>query len=426
MIASYRESIGGEVPFVEHISPTSGTREDMYESSLQPSPGVKCCRGSREHGVAIVGGGIGGLTLALCLHEHGIQCRVFEAAPELKPLGAGISLLPHGTRELSRLGLLPALEHRAVRFRESCFFTGFGQLIYRDPALPGLPQFLIHRGDLHDVLLNAVRERLGAECLLLGHKCVGTQQDADRALAHFEDTRTGDSLESVSAEAVVACDGIHSAIRKQFYPDEGDMVFSGINMWRGLSKHAPFLSGGSHTRIGSLSTGKLVVYPVRDNVDNEGRQLVNWLAEVRQDTREPADWSKPGRLQDFLPYYEDWHFDWLDVPELLRSADTILEYPMVDRDPLPRWSFGRVTLLGDAAHPMVPRGSNGAMQAILDARTLAKMLASQPDAALALRAYEDARLEVVNSIGLTNRSTPTDFLIETVHQRSGCSPFGQL
>jgi len=376
--------------------------------------------------VVVVGGGIGGLTLALALHERGLECRVIEAAPEIKPIGTGISLLPHGTRVLTELGLLDALERRAVRFQESCFFTRHGQLVLRDPAPSGTAQLLIHRADLHDVLLEAVHERLGVGAVTLDAAATSVESTTDGAVVHLRSTTTGDTLDSVAGRAVIACDGIHSAIRKQFYPDEGDVSFSGINMWRGLTRAPAFLSGGSHCRVGTLDTGKLVVYPIRDAVDKAGNQLVNWVAEVRQAERGPVSWSQPGTLEDFLPYYADWKFDWLDVPELFRTADTILEFPMVDRDPIPRWAFDRVALLGDAAHPMLPRGSNGAMQAILDARRVADDLATGSDVPVALRAYEAARLETVNRVVLANRSTPPDTLIETVQSRTGTAPFTDL
>lgn len=375
--------------------------------------------------IAIVGGGIGGLTLALLLDQRGMACQVYEAAPKLKALGAGISLLPHGTRELAQLGLLEELERRAVRFRESCFFTSSGQMIFRDPANSEFPQLLIHRADLHEILVDAVRERLGAEAIALGHECTGFEQDQDGVTAALRDFQSKRALDPVSAAALIACDGLHSAVRAQLYPGEEGFAFSGINMWRGLSVHPKVLSGGSHIRIGSLRTGKLVVYPVRDDVDGQGNQLVNWVAEIIQTEQGPAEWSRQGDLDDFIGLYEDWHFDWLDVPAMLRRTETVLEYPMVDRDPIDRWTFGRVTLLGDAAHPMLPRGSNGAMQAVLDGRALADALAAEPVPA-ALARYERERLERVNRIVLTNRSTPPDFLIETVQQRTDDQPFDRL
>jgi 2-polyprenyl-6-methoxyphenol hydroxylase-like FAD-dependent oxidoreductase len=371
--------------------------------------------------VLIVGAGIGGLTLALRLHQAGLSCRIYEAAPALQPLGVGISLLPHGTRELAELGLVDRIRAVAVEFKESCFFSSRGQLIHREPA-PGAewPQFLIHRGALHEVLLAAVRDRLGAARLHLGHAVAGVEQDESGVTLRFRDGRTAQR-----GTVAIGCDGIHSALRHQFYPTEGRPAFAGINMWRGVTRHPPFLSGGSHVRAGKLATGKMVIYPIRNDVDGAGNQLVNWVAEIRRSTYEQNDWSQVGRLEDFLPLFEAWHFDWLDVPDLLRRSEIILEYPMVDRDPVPRWSFGRATLLGDAAHPMYPRGSNGASQAIIDARVLARCLKeiAAPDAALA--AYEKERLESTNRIVLTNRVTPPDRVIELAEERSGGALFAR-
>ena len=376
--------------------------------------------------VVVVGGGISGLTAALELHERGISARVYESAPELRPVGVGISLLPHGARELDALGLLSGIRARAVPYREACFFNSFGQLIHRDPADPRWPQFLVHRADLHEVLLEAVHDRLGGDAVVLGHACVGVDQDADGATARFASPRDGRPLGESRGDIVLACDGIHSAIRKQLYPDEGEPVFSGVNMWRGVTPHTPILSGGSHTRIGKVDTGKMVVYPIRDRIDEEGNQLTNWVAEVRDERGVPVDWSREGRLQDFLPAFAGWSYDWLDVPELLRRAEVIYEFPMSDRDPVERWAFGRVALIGDAAHPMIPRGSNGAMQAIVDARVVAEALAREATPEAGLSAYEEARLETVNRIVLTNRTTPPDHLIETVESRTGPRPFERI
>jgi 5-methylphenazine-1-carboxylate 1-monooxygenase len=370
--------------------------------------------------VAIVGGGIAGLTTALCLEQRGIAAHVYEATPELRPVGVGISLLPNGARELDALGVLDAIAERAVPYREACFFTSFGQLIHRDPAPRDAQQFLVHRADLHGVLVEAVRARLGADAVLLGRACVGFEQDAEGVTVHFG----GHGPER--CDVLLACDGIHSAVRARLYPDEGEPVFSGINMWRGVTPHPPVLSGGSHARVGVIDTGKLVIYPIRDHVDDEGNQLMNWVAELRDPHGKPVDWNRGGRLEDFLHAYAAWHFDWMDVPDLLRRAEVIYEFPMVDRDPVERWAFGRVALLGDAAHPMVPRGSNGAMQAILDARTVADALAQADEPDAALRAYESARLPRANEIVLRNRTTPPDSLIETVQRRTGNRPFERL
>src|SRR5262245_61328108 len=331
--------------------------------------------------IAIVGGGIGGLTLALALHQRGLDCCVYESAPELKELGVGITLLPHGMRELTALGLGEVLARQGIENVESAFFNRFGQLIYSEPrgraAGYPVPEIGIHRGRLHLALWRTAIERLGAPRVLADHQCVGLEQSEQRVTLHFRSTACAAMREPVFADLAIACDGVNSAVRRQFYPGE-ELRFAGINSWRGVARREPFLTGRSYVRIGSIRRGNLVIYPIVDDVDGEGRQLINWTAQVAQPGFDKNDWNKPGRLEDFLPIYASWTFDWLDVPDLLRRSEVIFEYPMVDREPVDRWTFGRVTLLGDAAHPMYPRGSNGSAQAILDARTLARWPRSPP------------------------------------------------
>jgi 2-polyprenyl-6-methoxyphenol hydroxylase-like FAD-dependent oxidoreductase len=379
--------------------------------------------------VIIVGAGIGGLTLALNLSAAGVPCRVYEAAARLEAVGVGINLLPHATAELARLNLEGALARVAVTTREAAFFNRFGQLIYREPAgrhgdYPH-PQFSIHRGDLQAVLLEAFRERGGADRIVTGWQATRVEQDDDGATVHFRDPG-GAVLPPQRGRVVVACDGIHSAIRRQLYPGEGPPRYSGVNMWRGVTRWQPFLTGASMVRAGWLATGKMVIYPIRDNVDAEGRQLVNWVAELETPRHESRDWNRRGRLEDFIHAFADWHFDWLDVPALIRAAETVLEFPMVDQDPLPRWSFGRVTLLGDAAHPMLPRGSNGAGQAIIDARALTECLIAGAAPAAALKAYEQQRLEATGRIVRTNRQNPPDAILREVYLRTGDKPFKDI
>jgi 2-polyprenyl-6-methoxyphenol hydroxylase-like FAD-dependent oxidoreductase len=237
--------------------------------------------------------------------------------------------------------------------------------------------------------------------------------------------QTGAAREPITADVVVACDGVNSAVRRQFYPDD-PLCFGGINTWRGVTRAKPFLTGRSYVRVGSIQRGNLVIYPIADDVDGDGRQLINWTSQVAQPGYERNDWNKPGRLEDFLPIYAGWTFDWLDIPDLLRRSDVIFEYPMVDRDPIDRWTFGRVTLLGDAAHPMYPRGSNGAAQAILDARALADRLAAGGDPAAALAAYEAARSGPTARVVRTNREQPPDYLIRRVEELVGDAPFDDL
>jgi 2-polyprenyl-6-methoxyphenol hydroxylase-like FAD-dependent oxidoreductase len=380
--------------------------------------------------VIIVGAGIGGLTLALGLHAAGIACRIYESSAEILPLGVGINVLPHATAELQALGLLEALERVAVVTREAAFFNRFGQLVYAEPAGRwaghDVPQLSIHRGDLQGVLLAAVKERIGADRVLTGHACVGVENvGAEHVRAHFR-SPSGAALADAEGRVVVACDGIHSNVRRQLYPDEGPPRYSGVNMWRGVTAHAPFLSGASMVRAGWLSVGKMVIYPIRNDIDGRGTQLVNWVAEIECAEPVRRDWNATGSLDDFFGAFEHWHFDWLDAAALIRQTETVLAYPMVDQDPLPRWSFGRITLLGDAAHPMYPRGSNGAGQAILDARSLADALAARGLGPEALTAYDLERNAATAKVVLANRSQPPDTILREVHERSGDKPFARI
>ena len=377
----------------------------------------------------IVGGGIGGLTLALALHKAGISCKVYESTPELRAIGVGINLLPHSTKVLDELGLQDELARVAVTTREAAFFNRFGQFVHREPSgtYAGYPwpQFSIHRGDLQMVLAAEVQKRLPPGTLVTRWTCTGFTQDERSATASFVDA-AGHALPPQSGDVVIACDGLHSVIRKKLHPDEGEPRYSGVNMWRGVTRWKPFLSGASMTRVGWLVPGKMVIYPIRNNVDAEGRQLVNWVAEVTTPKYEKRDWNRLGKLEDFLPVYADWKFDWLDVPAMLKAADVILEFPMIDQDPLPFWTKGRVTLLGDAAHPIYPRGSNGAGQAILDVRALVDAFVAERDPLRALAAYEAKRLPATSEVVLTNRKNPPDAILREVWQRTGDKPFKNI
>jgi 5-methylphenazine-1-carboxylate 1-monooxygenase len=378
--------------------------------------------------IAIVGGGVGGLSLALSLHRQGLVCEVYESVAAVREVGVGITLLPHAMRELAELGVQGQLEAAGIENLESVFFNRFGQFIYREPrgrhAGYAFPEIGIHRGKLHRVLYEAVRERLGASRIHLDHRCVAVEQDAAGATLRFVSS-SGAVLPGVRADVVVACDGVNSALRRQFYPEER-LAFGGINTWRGVTLHEPILTGKTYMRVGSIETGKMVIYPIADNADGQGRQLVNWVAEIRREGAPMNDWNQPGRPEDFLAIFEDWRFDWLGVPSLIADAERIFEYPMVDKDPVARWTFARLTLLGDAAHPMYPRGSNGSAQAIIDARVLAQQLATAVDGPAALMAYEALRLPATARIVQANRTMPPDFINIKVDELSGGKPFRHI
>lgn len=378
--------------------------------------------------IAIAGGGIVGLALALHLHRHGISCRVYESTADIREIGVGITLLPHGMRELAALGLQEALCAAGIETRESAFFNRFGQRIYREPrgrhAGYAFPEIGIRRGRLHGILYRAVCDRLGHASVRTGCRCLHVTEDAAGVMLHMEDA-AGNALPPVRADAVVACDGVNSALRQSFYPDE-QLAFTGINTWRGVTRRAPILDGRTYLRIGSIRTGKMVIYPIADDVDGNGGQLINWVAEIERPGARRNDWNRPGRIDDVLPIFAAWTFDWLDVPALIRGADAIFEYPMVDKDPIGRWSFGRVTLAGDAAHPMYPRGSNGSAQGLIDARTLADLLTETGDPVAAFAAYERARTGPTAAVVRTNRSHPPDVINIRVEELTGDRPFDNL
>lgn len=368
----------------------------------------------------IAGAGITGLTTALSLHAAGIRATVVDRARRLAPAGVGINLQPHAVRELTELGLGEELAAIGVSIAELAHYDRFGNRIWGEPrgvaAGYRWPQYAVHRGELHALLLRAVRDRLGDDAVVPGLAVEGCVETADEVRVRLRDRETGRPVEW-TGDALIGADGLHSAVRAHLYPDEGPPVDSGILMWRGTVVREPFLTGHTMIVAGSNSAAKFVAYPIAPTAS--GRTLINWVAEVRLPGRWlAADWTARGRLDDVLPHFADWRFDWLDVPDLLRGSDQILVYPMVDRDPLPRWSTGRITLAGDAAHPMYPIGSNGGSHAILDARVLAYHLATVPEPAKALAAYEEERRETANAIVLANRELGPERVLRTVAERA--------
>lgn len=376
--------------------------------------------------VAIAGGGIGGLAMALQCRKRGIECTVFEAAETIEPLGVGINLLPHSVKILFALGLLDELLATGIETAELAFFNRHGQAIWCEPrgiaAGYDYPQVSIHRGELHMLLYRHAVERLGAERVRTGHAIKRFEVGAHdtRAKAVFENRRTGEEVCEVEADLIVAADGIHSTVRAAFFPDEGLPRYSGRVLWRGTCIAPPFLTGRSMMQAGH-ATQKAVVYPISRKVFEEtGNNLTNWIMElaVPGDTPPRQDWAREVDKSVFARPFDGWKWDWLDVPSLIANGGPAYEYPMCDRDPLPRWSHGRVTLLGDAAHPMYPIGSNGAAQAILDTESLANALVADADVEKALARYEDERRDATGRIILANRGNGPDQVMQLAEERA--------
>ena len=374
--------------------------------------------------VLVAGGGIGGLTLALSLHQIGVPVQVFESDTEPKALGVGINLLPHASRELIDLGLLDRLGEIGIRTEGLAYYSKHGKLVWREPR--GLsagykwPQFSVHRGRLRRLLWEVAAERLGAGSIFAGHRLQTWEASGAGVRATFADPRSGRSIGSFEGVLLVGADGIHSTVRTAFRPGEGAPRWNRSIMWRGVTVGPSFLGGATMITAGHEAQ-KFVAYPISPIDPATGRQTINWIAERR--FRGAYEWrretyDRSGRLEDFLPWFEDWTFDWLDVPRIIRDAEYIYEYPMVDRDPLDRWTDRRVTLLGDAAHPMYPMGSNGASQAILDARVLTRSILEHGETPEALAAYEAERRPATTKVVELNRRNGPDHVLQLVEERA--------
>jgi 2-polyprenyl-6-methoxyphenol hydroxylase-like FAD-dependent oxidoreductase len=373
--------------------------------------------------ILIAGAGIGGLVAAMCLKRAGFAVEVCEAVGELKPLGVGINIQAGAVRILGDLGLEPRLAATAIETRELRYANRHGQTIWADPrgrhaGLPW-PQFSIHRGELQMILFDAARRMLGDDCFKFGRRLAGFEQAGDAVTAHFVD-RDGKATGTTRGDILIGADGIHSAVRAQLYPGEGQPKWQGILMWRGVTRGKPFLGGATMVQAGHHNQ-KFVCYPISRHHAAKGEALINWICDLymgEHATPPREDWNRPGKLEDFLPRYTDWKFGWLDVPAVIAAAHAIYEFPMVDRDPLPRWSHGRVTLLGDAAHPMYPIGSNGASQAIIDGEAIAQELSVRDDPQEALRRYEERRRLPMARIVESNRRKGIDVMLDIVEERA--------
>jgi 2-polyprenyl-6-methoxyphenol hydroxylase-like FAD-dependent oxidoreductase len=374
--------------------------------------------------VAVIGGGITGLTAALSLHAVGISCVVFEAVTRPAPLGVGINLLPHAVRELTELRLLPELLRTGVEINELVYATKRGRRIWREgrglAADYAWPQIAIHRGELQMLLLRAVQSRLGDDSVRFGQELRNVESNADGVVARFTDRATGSTAEPYRADVLADAEGIHSVVRRQFYPNEGLPKWNGVTLWRSTSPSGKILGGRSMLWAGHARQ-KFVGYPIRYDPQN-GQTLLNWICELKTaenvDGPPTEDWSRVGQRADFLPRFAHWRWPEVDVPALVAASGDIHVFPMIDRDPLPRWTFGRSTLLGDAAHPMYPIGSNGATQGIIDARAFAYHLATAPSIEQALANYEAERRPATERIVLMNRQNGPDQVMEVAEQRA--------
>ncbi len=373
--------------------------------------------------VIIVGGGIGGLTTALSLHKIGIEVKVFESVKTLKPLGVGINLLPHCVRVLTNLGFEASLIHNAVETKDLLYFDKFGKKFWEEPrgrfAGYKWQQFSVHRGIFQMILFNQALEILGSERIKTNHHLVEFEQKDDKVIAKFEVKESDNQIVVEEGDVLIGADGINSVVRKQLFPNEGPPVFSKNVLYRGTSLIKPYLTGASMVMIGHLGQ-KMVAYPINPNIDENGNQLINWVGNLREMDRAEflaRDWNKQADKQRLLEIYKNWRFDWLDVYDMIEKAETIYEFPMSDRNPLPQWTFGRVTLLGDAAHPMYPIGSNGASQAILDADALTNAILEEETIDAALKRYDLERVPATAKVVLQNRQKGPDEIMDLMEER---------
>ena len=376
--------------------------------------------------IMIAGGGIAGLTAALALHTAGFErITVVETVRELRPVGAGLNIMPNAVRELDALGLLDRLEECSVRTRELRYYHRSGGLISREPRGLGAgyhwPQLSIQRGELQSVLADAVRARLGPGAIVGGVKVTGLEPLADGRprvqLEHRDGARRGRA--SLEPDVLIGADGIRSTVRAALNPGEGEPPWNGMLVWRGVS-WMPAHQIGTFMFIAGDDCQKAVVYPMTEPDRDSGEVLVNWALAMPADATGATrgDWNREVPVEKFLHHYEGWDFDGVSVPQVLRAAEGAFEYPMVDRDPLERWSVGRTTLTGDAAHAMYPIGSNGATQSIVDARALGHAMALHPDPARALAAYEAERRPAMTELQQANRRLGPEVVINLAHERA--------
>ena len=374
--------------------------------------------------VIIAGGGIGGLSLALTLHQIGVPCRVFESVATIKPLGVGINIQPNAVRELYAMGIgSEALDAIGLQAKEWSLVGLNGKDVYAEPR--GLeagyhwPQYAVHRGELQMLLAQTVVDRLGVDAIKTGHKITGYQNTEAGVLVSM--TTAQDEAIEIQGSVLIAADGLHSTVRAQMHPDQAPIHWGGAVMWRGTTMARPIRSGASFIGLGTHRQ-RIVFYPISPVDPNTGLALINWIAEVTMDNSQGwthGDWNKKAELADFIHHFEDWNYDWVDIQAMLGGASEVYEYPMIDRDPIPTWVDNHVALIGDAAHVMYPTGSNGASQAIVDARVLGAAMVEYGVNATALNAYNEQLCEAVSAVVLRNRGAGPFAILNELDKRCG-------
>jgi len=374
--------------------------------------------------VLIAGAGIGGLAVALTLHEIGVPCLVLESVAELRPLGVGINLQPNAVRELYEMGFEPAqLDEIGVQTQEFALVGVNGKNVYVEPR--GLkagyrwPQYSVHRGGLQMLLYRAVLERLGEGAVRTGVRVAGYRNHAGGVSAQIESRAAG--RQDIEGALLIGADGLHSAVRAQMHPNQPPIQWGGAIMWRGVTRGVPIRTGASFVGFGSHRQ-RVVFYPISRRDPASGLADINWIAEITVDNSggwPEGDWNKKVRHEDFMHHFEGWTQDWIDVPAMLRGAADVFEYPMIDRDPVPTWVDGRVALLGDAAHVMYPTGSNGGSQAIIDARVLGASMLAHGVTPAALQDYDAKLCKDVSALVLRNRGAGPFGLLNLLDERCG-------
>ena len=372
--------------------------------------------------VSIIGAGIGGLSLGLCLHKLNIPFRIYESVKELKPLGVGINIQPHAVRELFALGFQKELDAIGIRSREVAYYSRQGDLIWSEPrgttAGYNWPQYSINRGRLQMILYRELKNRVTSNVIKTNFTLSDWRDTPNGLNMKFIDRKNGNYLSQETGTIMVGCDGINSVTRARYNPNEGSANWSGIMMWRGTTRAPKFLSGKTMIMVGQKSQ-KFVAYPIHKY--SNGEVLINWICDLKFPDDcdwSQQDWNKKGKLTELWPYFKEWSFPWLDIASLIKKTKDIYKYPMVDRDPLIKWGHGRVTLLGDAAHPMYPIGSNGASQAILDSAFLARCFERYGINENALMNYEQQRRPITNEIVKKNRLDGPDKVLDIVAKRA--------